>query len=216
MIKTERLSVSIGGSVILRDVSIEAPPAAATALVGPNGAGKTTTLKAIMGLIRHGGRVYIAGQEATHIPAHGRAALGVGYSPEDRRLFPSLTVEENLKVAAYALGLPQDRLELVYSLLPQIKPLLGRKAAALSGGQQKLVALARALLIGRKAALLDEVFEGMSPKMRDDIALVIREYINTTGAAVLVAESNPEYVKFATYVYKIHRGVAAPLEKTKA
>jgi len=216
MIKTERLSVSIGGSVILRDVSIEAPPAAATALVGPNGAGKTTTLKAIMGLICHGGRVYIAGQEATHIPAHGRAALGVGYSPEDRRLFPSLTVEENLKVAAYALGLPQDRLELVYSLLPQIKPLLGRKAAALSGGQQKLVALARALLIGRKAALLDEVFEGMSPKMRDDIALVIQEYINTTGAAVLVAESNPEYVKFATYVYKIHRGVAAPLEKTKA
>lgn len=112
--------------------------------------------------------------------------------------------------------MPQDRLELVYGLIPQIKPLLGRKAAALSGGQQKLVALARALLIGRKAVLLDEVFEGMSPKMRDDTALVIREYINTTGAAVLVAESNPEYVKFATYVYRIHRGVAAPLEKTKA
>jgi branched-chain amino acid transport system ATP-binding protein len=72
-----------------------------------------------MGLIRHGGRFYIAGQEATHIPAHGRAALGVGYSPEDRRLFPSLTVEENLKVAVYALGLPQDRLELVYGLIPR-------------------------------------------------------------------------------------------------
>jgi putative peptide-modifying radical SAM enzyme len=70
--------------------------------------------------------------------------------------------------------------------------------------------------VGRKAVLLDEVFEGLSPKMRDDIAQVIREYINTTGAAVLVAESNPEYVKFATYVYRIHRGVATPLEKTKA
>ena len=103
----------------------------------------------------------------------------------------------------------------MYSLLPQIKPLLSRKAVALSGGQQKLVALARALLIGRKAVLLDEVFEGLSPKMRDDIALVIREYINTTGAAVLVAESNPEYVKFATYVYRIHRGVVTPLKKLR-
>jgi len=214
MIKTERLSASIGGSVILREVTVEAPPAVATALVGPNGAGKTTTLKAIMGLIRHGGRVYLAGRDVSSLPAHARAALGLGYSPEDRRLFPSLTVEENLKVAASALGLPQERLEIVYSLLPQIKPLLNRKAAALSGGQQKLVALARALLVGIKAVLLDEVFEGMSPKMRDDMAIVIREYVKTTGAAVLVAESNPDYVKFATYIYKIHRGVATPLEKT--
>jgi branched-chain amino acid transport system ATP-binding protein len=119
VIKTERLSVSVGGSAVLRDVTMEAPPAAATALVGPKGARKTTTLKAIMGLIRHGGRVYIAGQEATHIHAHGRVALGVGYRPEDRRLFPSLTVEENLKVAVYALGLPQDRLELVHGLIPR-------------------------------------------------------------------------------------------------
>jgi ABC-type branched-chain amino acid transport systems, ATPase component len=214
MIKTERLSASIGGSVILREVTVEAPPAVATALVGPNGAGKTTTLKAIMGLIRHGGRVYLAGRDVSSLPAHARAALGLGYSPEDRRLFPSLTVEENLKVAASALGLPQERLEIVYSLLPQIKPLLNRKAAALSGGQQKLVALARALLVGIKAVLLDEVFEGMSPKMRDDMAIVIREYVKTTGAAVLVAESNPDYVKFATYIYEIHRGVATPLEKT--
>jgi len=184
MIKTERLSASIGGSVILREVTVEAPPAVATALVGPNGAGKTTTLKAIMGLIRHGGRVYLAGRDVSSLPAHARAALGLGYSPEDRRLFPSLTVEENLKVAASALGLPQERLEIVYSLLPQIKPLLNRKAAALSGGQQKLVALARALLVGIKAVLLDEVFEGMSPKMRDDMAIVIREYVKTTGAAV--------------------------------
>ncbi|MFP3193420.1 MAG: ATP-binding cassette domain-containing protein [Thermoproteus sp.] len=212
MIKTERLSVSLAGSQVVRDVTLEVPAKSAAALVGPNGAGKTTTLRAIMGLLKHGGRVQVGGVDATAMGPRERAMLGLGYSPEDRRLFPSLTVAENLELAVSALGLPRDRLELVYGLMPILKELARRRAGELSGGQQKLVALARAMAVGTKAALLDEVFEGLSPKMRDDVSLIVREFIETAGAAVLMAESNPDYVKFAHVIYKIQRGVASPLK----
>jgi branched-chain amino acid transport system ATP-binding protein len=135
-----------------------------------------------------------------------RAKAGAGHSPEDRRLFPRLTVRENLTLPVTSLGLSAERLELVLSLMPVLRGLMDRNAASLSGGQQKLVALARALIVGTKVVLLDEIFEGLSPKMRDGVALIIREYVRTTGASTLLAESNESYVKWADATVYIDRG----------
>lgn len=206
MIKAHDLRVVLGGSEILRGVSIEVPRGTAVALVGPNGAGKTTTLRSIMGLVKYKGRVELDGRPIDGLKPHERAALGLGLSPEDRRLFPNLTVRENILLPLRALKLREDRLELVLSLMPVLRELLEKRAGLLSGGQQKMVALARAMVVGTSAVLLDEVFEGLSPKMRDDLAGVIKEFISTTGAAALIAESNPSYVRFAQAIKRIERG----------
>ena len=201
------VSAAIGGAVVLRRVEVEVGSGEVSALVGPNGAGKTTTMRVVMGFVRpSGGRVEIDGRNVTGMKPHEISGLGVGYSPEDRRLFPSLTVRENLELPIRALGLDRDRLETVLTLIPQLRELLGKRASQLSGGQQKLVALARALIVGTRVALLDEVLEGLSPTMREFAMGVVREYAKTSGAAILMAESNESYVASADSVYWIERG----------
>ncbi|HSC70428.1 MAG TPA: ATP-binding cassette domain-containing protein, partial [Candidatus Methylomirabilis sp.] len=176
-------------------------------LVGRNGAGKTTTLRSIVGLVPIlGGSISLNGQNLSSRSPHERARLGIGYLPEDRRLIGSLTVQENLLLPLWAAGQNNDqkRLAFVYDLMPEVKRLADRRAAALSGGQQKMVALARAVMAGRTLLLLDEPFEGLAPLLSRHLAEVIRAL---RDVAVLVTESDVNRMRLLTdQICTIERG----------
>ena len=166
MLEIRNLDVAIQSVQILRDVSFDVPTGTTAGLIGRNGAGKTTLMKSIMGLFKvRGGSVGFDSTNLLALPTHARSRLGIGYMPEDRRLIPDLTVEENVLVPAWAASLPdaRARLEKVYRLIPEVREFSGRRGLQLSGGQQKLVALGRALVCGTKLLLLDEPFEGRRP-----------------------------------------------------
>ena len=208
MLLVDGLRVTIKGFVILRGVSLAVPTGELIALVGRNGAGKTTTLKSIMGLMRvSGGTVQLDGTDLTAVQGYRRAALGMGYMPEDRRLIGSLTVEDNIRMPAWASRLAhgEARLAYIYERMPEVAALARRRASALSGGQQKMVALARAVMSGTKLLLLDEPFEGLSPAMGDKFAGAIQE-LQKDGLSVLLAESDVKRLGFAETIYTIERG----------
>ncbi|GBD08559.1 High-affinity branched-chain amino acid transport ATP-binding protein LivF [Candidatus Thermoflexus japonica] len=209
MLELENVHVSLRGFPILRGVSLEVPAGRIIGLVGRNGAGKTTTLRAIMGLAPvRSGAIRFAGEDLTRLPAHRRAGLGIGYVPEDRRLIGPLTVEENLLLPAWAIGMREapDRLRWIYRLMPEVQELAGRRAAQLSGGQQKMVALARALMAGSRLLLLDEPFEGLSPALALRIGEIL-QVLRSEGLGVLLAESDLHRVSaLAERVYTIERG----------
>ncbi|HYF09474.1 MAG TPA: ATP-binding cassette domain-containing protein [Acetobacteraceae bacterium] len=213
MLELRDASVDIAGVPVLRGVSLAVPAGGRVALIGRNGAGKTTTLRALMGLLPlRGGRIAIGAEDMTEVPAHHRARLGIGYAPEDRRLFGSFTVEENLLLPAQVLKLGaveiNRRREAVFSLLPELRPLATRKAAGLSGGQGKMVALGRALMVGSRAVLLDEPFQGLAPALAMRYAEALKRLRGALpDLAILITESNPELLRplvEATYV--IERG----------
>ena len=209
MLRLEDVYVAVRRITILRGVSLELPAGAVVGLVGRNGAGKTTTLRTVMGLMPvTRGRIWYDGTELTAVPAHRRASLGIGYMPEDRRLVPVLTVQENLLLPAWANGFPdvEERLETVYGWMPGLRAMAQRPAGQLSGGQQKLVALGRALVAGSRLLLLDEPFEGLAPALADQIGDALREAVKQ-GRSVLVAESEHHRVEsLADQVYVIERG----------
>ncbi len=208
MLSVEGVWVGIRGVVVLRGIGFAVPRGGLVALVGRNGAGKTTTLKSVMGLLPlSDGRISVDGVDLARVPAYRRATLGIGYVPEDRRLIGPLTVADNLLLPAWAGGLarPSERLEWVYHLMPDVRSLAGRRAAQLSGGQQKMVALARALMSGTRLLLLDEPFEGLSPGLGDKLAATIRQ-VQREGLSVLLAESDVKRVGFVQETYRIERG----------
>ena len=213
MLELTDVSVDIAGAPVLRGISMTIPAGGRVALIGRNGAGKTTTLRALMGLLPiKAGRITIHGEDMTGVPAHHRARLGVGYAPEERRLFGSFTVEENLLLPAEVLKLGSieinRRLDAVYALLPELRDLSQRKAAGLSGGQGKMVALGRAMMVGSKAILLDEPFQGLAPALALRYAEALKRMRGALPhLAILITESNPELLRplvEATYV--IERG----------
>ena len=216
MLELDSLVVDIAGAPVLRGVSLSIPACSRVALIGRNGAGKTTTLRALMGLLPlRGGRVRIAGQDVTDVPAHHRPRLGVGYAPEERRLFGMLTVRQNILLPAEVLKLPKPevtrRLDAVFGFLPELETLAERRAAGLSGGQGKMVALGRALMVGTRAVLLDEPFQGLAPALAQRYAEALRGLQDAfPDVALLVTESNPQLLTSlveATYV--IERGEIA-------
>ena len=192
MLSVRDLSVSIAAATILENVDLDVGASALTGLMGRNGAGKTTCMRAVMGLIPvRAGSVAYDGADLIARPAHERARLGIGYMPEDRRLVPELTVRENVLVPAWA-GRFEDaetRLAWIYGLLPEVESMATRKAMQLSGGQQKLVALARALMSGRKLLLLDEPFEGVAPALAHRLVEVLSN-LKGAGLSVLLSESD--------------------------
>ena len=176
MLRLDGVSVAIGPVAILRGVSLDVSAGEFVGLIGRNGAGKTTLLRTIMGLLpAASGRVAFASRELADLPTYRRAGLGIGYMPEDRRLVPGLSAEENILLPAWAAGAEdaQARLARIYEAIPELNALRYRKALQLSGGQQKLVALGRALMLGRKLLLLDEPFEGVAPVLARRLAEVI-------------------------------------------
>ena len=192
MVKLEGLDVSIGAVSILRNVNMELPTGKFTGLVGRNGAGKTTLMRSIMGILPpRNGSVHFDGVTLDTVPTHMRARAGIGYMPEDRRLVPNLSVQENVLMPAWASGLPnvQARLAKVYKMIPEVEAFATRKAMQLSGGQQKLAALARALMCGTKVLLLDEPFEGVAPVLAKRLADVISG-LKQEGLSILLTESD--------------------------
>lgn len=209
MLAIENLSVFIERTQILRGVSLELPDGATAGLIGRNGAGKTTLMRSVMGLLRPaGGTVRIDGTDVTAGPAHARARLRVGYMPEDRRLVPELTVEENVLVPAWASDIPEaeSRLAWIYDLMPEVAAFARRRALQLSGGQQKLVALARALMAGGRLMLLDEPFEGIAPALAHRLVEVLHR-IKAQGLSILISESDYTHTAgLVEQVFVIERG----------
>ena len=211
MLKVDQATVRISGFTVLRGVSLEVPDGTVIGLIGRNGAGKTTTLRSIMGLVGlESGRIELDGQDISHLPPHRRAELGIGYMPEDRRLIPALTVEENILVPAWARQIEgsKRRLATIYELIPEVKALAARPATQLSGGQQKLVALARAFMSGSKLLLLDEPFEGVAPSLVHRLVRAVRDLCQAEhGVSALLCESEFKWPRLlASQLYVIERG----------
>ena len=210
MLKLTDLSVAIQSVEILRGVSLHLPEGRMAGLIGRNGAGKTTLLRSIMGLLPYqGGTVNFDQADLAAMPAHHRNHLGIGYMPEDRRLVPELSVEENVLLPLWATGNKDSatKLKQVYAMIPEVKKFRDRKALQLSGGQQKLVALARALMSGTKLLLLDEPFEGVAPALAQRLVEVIAG-LKREGLTVLLSESDLQHsAPLLDHVFRIDRGV---------
>ena len=213
MLRIEGVSAAIAGVQVLRSVSLGLTSGKTTILIGRNCAGKTTTLRAIMGLLPvQGGSVRLDGEEIGTTPAYRRAAQGIGYAPEDRRLVPEFSVEDNIVLPALALSLPAAertrRLDEVYALLPQLKTMRKRPGGGVSGGQGKMVALGRALMVARTALLLDEPFQGLAPALALDYARTLGDLKRSLpDLAILVTESTPALLDaIADETLQIERG----------
>lgn len=176
MLTVSQIELSIGGSRILRGVEFEVLDNQCFCLMGRNGVGKTSTLRSITGVLKpSGGKVILAGEDITKLSPEARAAKGIGYVPQGRDIFPQLTVEENLKIGAIALGRKMNgSLDRVFNLFPILKEFLPRKGGMLSGGQQQQLAIGRALLTEPKVLILDEPTEGIQPNIIDQIGDAIR------------------------------------------
>lgn len=197
MFEVRGLDVAIGSVEVLRGFSLDVPTASMVGLVGRNGAGKTTLMRALMGhLPASCGEVLFNGEDLLALPAHLRASRGIGYMPEDRGLVPDLTVEENILLPLWASRTlrQESRLSFVYSVLPELLEMRDRRALLLSGGQQKLVALARALAAGTRLLLLDEPFEGVAPALSKRLAEVIAS-LKDGQLSVLIAQSDLNHAR---------------------
>lgn len=209
MLNIEKLDVAIGPVGILRGVDLQLDIGHMAGLIGRNGAGKTTLLRSIMGLLpSQSGRIVLDGVDLTAAPAHLRTRLGMGYMPEDRRLVPQLSVYENICVPVWAMrGRDvESRWQQVCRMIPEISEFARRRAQQLSGGQQKLVAIGRALICGSRLLLLDEPFEGVAPALSRRIAEVISD-LKSEGLSIILAESDLQHcAPLLDSVFRIERG----------
>ncbi len=212
MLRIAHLGVAIGAVAIIRDASLELDAGEMCGLIGRNGAGKTTLMRALMGALPARGSAALDGVDLIRLPAYRRVALGIGYMPEDRRLVPEFTVEENIRLPSWTTRFSgaDARLDWIFGIMPEVERLRGRRALELSGGQQKLVALARALMAGRRMLLLDEPFEGLAPALARRLGEVLAS-LKAQSVSVLLAESNEVHVAdLLARAYRIERGAVTP------
>ena len=185
VLAVDDLHVHLGESHVLQGVSFEVEEGTVTALLGRNGVGKTTTLRGIMGLVPRRGRVALDGDDITRLPTHSVVRRGVGYVPEDRDVFAGLTVEENLRLSVRN---GSARYDLVYDLFPELRQRAAQRAGTLSGGQQQMVAIARALLNDNRLLLIDEPTKGLAPFLVTQVADVLARASEI--ATILLVEQN--------------------------
>jgi branched-chain amino acid transport system ATP-binding protein len=185
LLSVSDLHVYLGESHILQGIDFDVTEGGVTALLGRNGVGKTTTLRALMGLVDRRGRITLTGEDVTATPTHKIVRRGVGYVPEDRDVFAGLTVDENLRLAERDA---EPRYELVYDLFPELKQRGKQLAGTLSGGQQQMVAIARALLNDNRLLLVDEPTKGLAPLLVAEVAGVLERVAEL--ATVLLVEQN--------------------------
>ena len=210
MLTVERVDVFIQSSHILREVSLEVGDREVVCLVGRNGAGKTTTLRTIMGYLRpRAGRIVFQGEEIQGRRTHEIARRGVGFAPEDGGIFTDLTVAENIEISTWTRPAgrpPAERVERAYEVFPPLRGYRHRKGPEMSGGERKMLSVARALALDPHMLVLDEPFEGLSPAIIPTVSRGLAE-ITQRGHAILLAESNIHHVpEFATRLYVIERG----------
>ncbi|MEM4770323.1 MAG: ABC transporter ATP-binding protein, partial [Acidilobaceae archaeon] len=196
---------------VLRGVSLRLPEGSIVAVLGPNGAGKTTLLKTIMGItIPIEGSIKLYDRDVSKLPPHVKVDLGLTMVPEGRRLFPDLTVLENLQMGAYtrrAREKMRDSLEIVFNLFPVLKERLNQKAGTLSGGEQQMLAIARALMSKPKIILLDEPSQGLAPKVAWSVAETLESIMRELGVSILLVEQNIAIaLDRAEYVYVMEQG----------
>lgn len=223
MLRLDQVRVRFHDQVVLRGVNMGVPASKTTVLIGRNGAGKTTTLRSIMGVLTpESGRIMLDDLDLTGVPSHERARLGIGYAPEDRRLIPDFSVQDNLLVPAIALKLAaaerRRRLDEVFALLPEVAEFRLRSGGVLSGGQGKMVALGRALMAGTRYVLLDEPFQGLAPALALAYAnTLVRLRQSRPELGLLITESTPRLLdKIVDSSLLIERGEIGPLKRTAA
>ncbi|MGB4582786.1 MAG: ATP-binding cassette domain-containing protein [Rhodoferax sp.] len=213
MLSLENISANIAGISVLRSITVQISRGSIVAVVGRNGAGKTTLLRLIMGFLPgHGGRVLLDGADMAQAPARNRARLGIGYAPEDRALFPTFSVEENLRFPCEVIGMPRravdERLDETLTIVPELALMLARSGATLSGGQGKMVALGRAVMAGERLVLLDEPFQGLAPVLAQQYgASLERLHKARPKLCVVITESNRSLLKdIPTQTLVLERG----------
>lgn len=190
ILQVRSLRASIAGQQVVEDVSFDVPATGITAVLGRNGVGKTSTLRGILGLITRRGEVLLEGERIDHLPTHKIVQRGVGYVPEDREVFAGLTVAENLALAERQSS---PRYEFVAALFPDLVQRRDQRAGTLSGGQQQMVSVARALLNDNRIILVDEPTKGLAPKIVNEVAAALAEAAKTVP--ILLVEQNLEVVR---------------------
>ena len=209
MLRLDGVSAAYRGLKALQGVSLEIAKGEIVAVVGANGAGKTTLLRAIAGQVPTEGSIVFDGQDLRRVPAHRITRMGIGLVPEGRRLFPRLSVEDNLRLGAYARRGESGRfkpLDLVYGLFPRLQERLPQRAETLSGGEQQMLAIGRALMTQPRLLMLDEPSQGIAPRLVDDILAAVGR-IRDLGVTVLLVEQRlAEALELADRAYVLQTG----------
>ena len=212
MLKVEGLESGYGEMQVLWGPSLEVKGGSITALLGPNGVGKTTLLRTIFGSVRPWkGKVIYDGKDVTYLPTHKKVDMGIALVPEGRHLFSGMSVQENLIMGAYlkrARERMEESLEVIYSLFPILKERAKQRAGSLSGGEQQMLTVARALMTRPKLIMLDEPSQGLAPKLAGEVFETIKKLREEMGLTVLLVEQNVEIsLEVADYVYIMHEGL---------
>ncbi len=210
MLSVDRLSAGYTHVPVVRDVSITVERGEMVGLLGPNGAGKTTLLRALAGSISlQSGTITVAGTDAGRLPAHRRVRLGLAHVPEGRRIFSELTVADNLAIASLVNDDRSDSETQVFDLFPRLHERRRQRAGTLSGGEQQMLAIGRALMTAPSMLLVDEMSAGLAPKLAEELVERLIQ-IRDTGVSVLVVEQNPNLISEAVdRVVLVQRGTVA-------
>jgi amino acid ABC transporter ATP-binding protein len=208
-LSVQNLSSGYGRLQVLFGISLEVPEKSIVSLLGPNGAGKSTTLWTVMGVVRPWeGRILLEGTEVTKVPPHRKVELGLALVPEGRRLFPEMTVEENLLMGAFtkrAREKVRDTLEFVYALFPRLRERRHQRAGTMSGGEQQMLAIARALMSRPKVLLIDEPSAGLAPKIVSDLFQTVKQ-LKEEMSVLLVEQNVAAALEISDYSYVLENG----------
>ena len=211
IIETKGLNAGYGPIHVVYDLDFRAPEGEVTVIVGPNGVGKTTLLKAIMGIVTvYSGKILFDGNDITKLRPHQRTKAGIGYMPQVGNIFSRLSVEDNLKMAAYTMkdeAMIRDKLEMVLNLFPVLKGFMHRAAGTLSGGERQMLAESMVLMRAPKVMLVDEPTAGLMPKLVTDVLKKLEEMAETTGLPVVIVEQRARRaLEIGDYAYMMRGG----------
>jgi branched-chain amino acid transport system ATP-binding protein len=211
IIETKELNVGYGPIHVIYDLNFEAPEGKVTVIVGPNGVGKSTLLKAIMGLVTiYSGQIFFGGKDITKVAPYQRTKMGIGYMPQVGNIFSRLSVEENIKMAAYTVkdqNMYQEKLETIFTLFPVLKDFLPRAAGTLSGGERQMLAESMVLMRDPKVMLVDEPTAGLMPILVTDVLKKLEEMAETTGLPIIIVEQRARRaLEVGDYAYLMRGG----------